>query len=998
MPQQVLDKQTYTPTEAIKTVLLSDIVKSTDLNAKVGNKRFAEIMQGHERMVLELLPQFNGRLIDRSDGFLLLFERPIDAARYALACHAELTNFSKQVGEEIAERIGIDMGEVALTEKPATAIKPLDVVGKTLSRAARISSAGRGGQTLLSKTAFDAAREAAVGNETLPKNLSWLEHGDYLLQGIDGTVTICEVGLEGQAPLTAPPDTEKIKRVVETGAVDLGSWRPAAGKAPPGRDGWVLQRLVGKGGFGEIWLAKNRSMRTEHAFKFCFDAKRLRALKRELMLFKLMKEVLGDRPDIAILHDIRLDEPPYFLEMEYAPGGNLADWAERSGGIDRLPVETRLELVAQIASAASAAHSVGIIHKDIKPTNVLIKERRDGSVQCLLTDFGIGQLVALDAFDLAQITAAGMTQTMAKTDLASLTGTWLYMDPNLKGSKQPSIQSDIYSLGVLLYQAVIGDFTRPLFADGWEDLVDDTPLPEGFSELLREDIKACVTGVSAKRLTSAEELARRLRSIEERRDERQAEIERERREQRVRRVLKVGAVALPVLILLVAGGMFSWSQRVQAARSRARAVLARNVYDAPGASAELIKESRSVRKFYNEELGKLLSAEAFTERIMGVRSVFSPGATMQEEFWRSVDGGPLWLHGEWLELCRLYRDDAAPILAKLETKARGGSNREKYVAFCLMGQLAKPGTEYVELCANAVRTEKHPGVVSAAWWAARQLDREVDFATSESVYVDSISEMVFVQIPGTDEFRPGSPADDEYRWSNEDRPAKGVAIGDIWVSTTEVTWSQIEAFWPWLEAAPGASSAPLEKLRNIVKFCKDERGKMSESQRARSAFWRTSFQLGILYCAWLNEQSQEKGQSVQYDLLTEDEWEYACRGSSAQRFCYGDSPEYAPYFAVQGGNEKAATRNVATKMPNFYGLFDMHGNVWEICSSVYRDDYDEPVPALEGSMEGRMIVRRGGAIYSPAVRCRSAQRNTLGATQADGMTGLRIVLYKGPRS
>ena len=123
-------------------------------------------------------------------------------------------------------------------------------------------------------------------------------------------------------------------------------------------------------------------------FKFCFEAERLRSLKREVTLFRLMRETLGHRRDIARLLEWDFDEAPYFLESEY--GDDLVRWAERRGGLAAVPLETRLELAAGIADALAAAHSVGVLHKDVKPSNALISHDGDGRPYARLADFGIG--------------------------------------------------------------------------------------------------------------------------------------------------------------------------------------------------------------------------------------------------------------------------------------------------------------------------------------------------------------------------------------------------------------------------------------------------------------------------------------------------------------------------------------------------------------------------------------------------------------------------------
>ena len=124
-----------------------------------------------------------------------------------------------------------------------------------------------------------------------------------------------------------------------------------------------------------MWLAAHKTTKEQRAFKFCFEPEHLRALQREVTVFRLLKETLGNRDDIARVLDWEFDEAPYFLEAEYTESGSILDWAEAQGGIQQVPLGTRLELLAQVADALAAAHSVGVLHKDIKPANIIKRWR-----------------------------------------------------------------------------------------------------------------------------------------------------------------------------------------------------------------------------------------------------------------------------------------------------------------------------------------------------------------------------------------------------------------------------------------------------------------------------------------------------------------------------------------------------------------------------------------------------------------------------------------------
>jgi len=137
----------------------------------------------------------------------------------------------------------------------------------------------------------------------------------------------------------------------------------------------------------------------------------------------------------------------------------------------------------------------------------------------------------------------------------------------------------------------------------------------------------------------------------------------------------------------------------------------------------------------------------------------------------------------------------------------------------------------------------------------------------------------------------------------------------------------------------------------------------------------------------------------QYRLLSETEWEYACRAGNAGAFCYGDSIDYFPNFAA---SVKTKDR-IATKMPNAFGLFDVHGNVWEICATPYYKRYDDLLkeaslledPRVE---PGSKLAKRGGAAYNAPTACRSALREIIMADEGLTKTGFRVVLEIKPVS
>ena len=200
---------------AIRTLLLCDLVASTQLVERVGDVIAADLSARHDRIARDLLSTFNGREIDKSDGFLLLFERPIEAVRFALAYQARLSELGNAIGSPITARVGIHLGEVMLRENApddvARGAKPLEVEGLAKAIGARVMSLAGNGRILLTRAAYDFARRAAVGMKGGPP-LNWAVHGRYRLAGVEDPVEVCEVAAPDKTELPPPPDSEKAHR------------------------------------------------------------------------------------------------------------------------------------------------------------------------------------------------------------------------------------------------------------------------------------------------------------------------------------------------------------------------------------------------------------------------------------------------------------------------------------------------------------------------------------------------------------------------------------------------------------------------------------------------------------------------------------------------------------------------------------------------------------------------------------------------------------------
>lgn len=517
-----------------------------------------------------------GRLVK---NFALSFTRPAEAVGFALASQ-HVFESALDIDHEggLPPRVGIHCGEASLGAAPpgSNENEASRIQGPAVDLAEKLASLAIPGQILLTRSAFDLAREAekvrgihdldAQDSGDKDEGLDWLAHGPYSLPDLEHPLRIYEVGVTYRAPLEPPPDSRAGSRL---GADDLiPGWRPANGLIVPARESYRLERKVGEGGYGEAWLALDRESGEPRVFKFCHHRERLRALRREVTLLRLLRGSLGEREDITRLLDWNFDEKPYFLETEYAAAGSLLEWSDDQGGVAKLDLDLRLEIAAQCAEALAAAHSVGVLHRDIKPANILIQTDAAGRPRARLTDFGIGMLTDRAVLEGAGITVQGLTESASEDGSRSRDlGTRLYQAPELIEGRRPTVQADVFALGVTLYQLAVGDLRRAL-APGWERDVE--------GDLLSEDIAAAIDGDPSRRLADAGQLASRLRSLGPRRRERES-LKNERAESDAiraalelsKRRRKVASIAF-VLMALFGAAMAFQSHRVSLAAEEAR--------------------------------------------------------------------------------------------------------------------------------------------------------------------------------------------------------------------------------------------------------------------------------------------------------------------------------------------------------------------------------------------------------------------------------------------
>lgn len=234
----------HTDAPQLRTLLLTDLCDSTTLVERLGDSPAAELFREHDRLVLQLQQQWRGRLIDRSDGLLLLFERPIDGLGFALDYARGLRALGEPRKLTLRARAGLHVGEVLTWRNSEEAVKvgakPVEVEGLAKPMAGRLMTMARPGQILLSAVAEPLAHRAARELGERGQQLLWKSYGRWRFKGVPDAQEIYEVGEPGIAPLRAPSNGPKAWR-------DVPVWRrPAALIAEFG-----LLAVIGVG----IWFA-----------------------------------------------------------------------------------------------------------------------------------------------------------------------------------------------------------------------------------------------------------------------------------------------------------------------------------------------------------------------------------------------------------------------------------------------------------------------------------------------------------------------------------------------------------------------------------------------------------------------------------------------------------------------------------------------------------------------------------------------------------------------
>jgi formylglycine-generating enzyme required for sulfatase activity/predicted Ser/Thr protein kinase len=822
---------------------------------------------------------------------------------------------------------------------------------------------------------------------------------------------------------------------------------PAAAPAPA--EDLPFQRLaqfeivgrIGRGGMGVVYKGYDPTLDRQVAIKvlppeLARDEDCVRRFHSEATAAAKVSH-----PGIVPVHFIGQEDDHHFFAMQFVEGESLAGLLAR---FHRLSVDEALRTIEQCLAALEAAHAQGLIHRDIKPGNILLDARTGRAV---LVDFGLVRVIGRST----RMTATGM-----------IMGTVDYLAPEQARGQPVDARTDIYSLGVVLYELLAGRL--PFVADSPTGMIFQHAYEAPFPlEEAAPDVPEPVVRIVARMM--AKDPADRYPNCGATLDDIRAFRQGLALSERVPANKPARTTILPapqpaadlqlpdVLARLGSGGRFGRLRDWAATMFRRHAPefvrqLQGTTQQVDGAVAEyerranrlanLLRQARGILDDLSEQIrqnqeaarqaAKTAESAASEEDRQAAqdrqRACLDEVALLEKqrsEQQRHIDEIQHQADQAGATLARLrsQRDllnarlRAARARAALDAEPRQRPLQSRVGLLLLIGGLAllglvlAAGSVVVAVAVILARLPEQPRPEAVAMPFTRTVPHrerpayEPARAMNRQVLTNSIG-MKFVLIP-SDEFIMGTPENemdsflaerdgifDEEHGPNE-CPAHRVFLSEsFYMGMYEVTQGEYERVMGWNPSrhSPGWG----DKSRYPVDSVSDG-----------DAEW---------FCQSLASFPGEQEAGRRYRLPTEAEWEYAARAGATSDYdrdalgggnCQGWATSYAyeassPEHAVWVG-----TSVVGTYECNGFGLYDMTGNVWEWCSDWYDPEYYRTSPSAdphgrerwdgaEDEAKRQQRVIRGGAYNSPFELCRPAFRGHKASDSRDGPpTGFRVV-------
>ena len=393
----------------VVVVMFSDIVGFTEYCDKHGEEEGVELVARHEDMVFPIIEAHKGTVVKTiGDAVMAYFE---DAPHAGMAAKEMMQavardNADRTSDQQMQLRVAFHLGPVIVRNN--------DLFGDTVNQTSRMAGVGKPGQILISKTMID------VLSEDSRFICRFVGKADF--HGKTGTIELFEI-LTEDLELTE----KKKSRIVSNSAVKDAS---AEGQGRLIGDKYFIEKLIGEGAYGKVFKARHAETKETVAIKmlpedaYAFYSREAQVLRQ-----------LQPCPYIMAILDALVDEDGLCIVMPYIEHGSLQTYMNTLHGDPLEPGQT-ISLMEELLLGIAHAHSRDVIHRDVKPQNILLANGTDG----ILSDFGIAHAME----------STGRTSTMTQ-------GTSGYIAPEVTSGRFDST-IDVYSAGVVLYKMLGGEF------------------------------------------------------------------------------------------------------------------------------------------------------------------------------------------------------------------------------------------------------------------------------------------------------------------------------------------------------------------------------------------------------------------------------------------------------------------------------------------------------------------------------------------------------------
>ena len=339
------------------------------------------------------------------------------------------------------------------------------------------------------------------------------------------------------------------------------------------------------------------------------------------------------------------------------------------------------------------------------------------------------------------------------------------------------------------------------------------------------------------------------------------------------------------------------------------------------------------------------------------------------------------------ELSQTARDAAKPLAYLVYCLEFDAGQRDKIAEFAM-----KTAKQYVEkdftgeaMAYAQVSASLNPKYLNDVEALRRKFE-----PAAGATYTEPTTGMEFVYIPGG-EFWMGC-GERETECSDDEKPRHQARVNGFWMGKYEVTQAQWEKVMGNNPSKFEGADRPVEQVTwNDAQAFLKKLNATHPSPLPRGEQRETSLSGGV----GGGSSPFGRGEGWVFRLPSEAEWEYAARAGTQTAYSFGDDPSQLGDYAWFGGNSGRETHPVGKKQPNAFGLYDMHGNVWEWVADTYHDNYDGAPNdgSIWGSLgDGKTKVLRGGSWFLNPNNCRSASRNRLGLDGWFNYIGARVVV------